>query len=99
MRLSSGKRSQTWPAPKKESFCKRLKGDNLLRFAGAARALRPAECAAVLAHLRGEKFQDRSPAVICVTLLDEGEYPTRQEVFLRLTRAFRRAKAFSALCP
>jgi putative transposase len=39
-----------------------------------ARALRPAEREAVLAHLHGERFQDRSPAAVYATLLDEGEY-------------------------
>jgi putative transposase len=39
-----------------------------------ARALRPAERATVLAHLHGERFQDRSPAAVYATLLDEGEY-------------------------
>ena len=39
-----------------------------------ARALRPAERAAVLARLREERFQDRSPAAVYATLLDEGEY-------------------------
>ena len=38
-----------------------------------ARALRPAEREAVLAHLHGERFQDRSPAAVYATLLDEGE--------------------------
>jgi putative transposase len=27
-----------------------------------------------LAHLHGERFQDRSPAAVYATLLDEGEY-------------------------
>ena len=35
-----------------------------------ARALRPAERATVLAHLHGERFQDRSPAAVYATLLD-----------------------------
>jgi putative transposase len=39
-----------------------------------ARALRPAEHEAVLAHFHGERFQDRSPAAVYATLLDEGEY-------------------------
>jgi putative transposase len=38
------------------------------------RALGPAERAMVLAHLHGERFQDRSPAAVYATLLDEGEY-------------------------
>jgi putative transposase len=40
----------------------------------SARALRPAERAAVLARLHEERFQDRSPAAVYATLLDEGEY-------------------------
>ena len=39
-----------------------------------ARALSPAECETVLTHLHGERFQDRSPAAVYATLLDEGEY-------------------------
>jgi putative transposase len=40
----------------------------------SARALRPAERVTVLAHLHGERFQDRSPAAVYAMLLDEGEY-------------------------
>ena len=36
------------------------------------RALGPAERTAVLAPLHGERFQDRSPAAVYATLLDEG---------------------------
>ena len=39
-----------------------------------SRALAPAERETVLAHLHGERFQDRSPAAVYATLLDEGEY-------------------------
>ena len=39
-----------------------------------ARALRPAEREMVLAQLHGERFQDRSPAAVYATLLDEGQY-------------------------
>jgi putative transposase len=39
-----------------------------------ARALLPAERDAVLARLHEERFQDRSPAAVYATLLDEGEY-------------------------
>ena len=39
-----------------------------------ARALGPEEREKVLAHLHGERFQDRSPAAVYATLLDEGEY-------------------------
>ena len=39
-----------------------------------ARALRPAEREAVLSRLHEERFQDRSPAAVYATLLDEGEY-------------------------
>jgi putative transposase len=38
------------------------------------RALAAAERETVLAHLHGERFQDRSPAAVYATLLDEGEY-------------------------
>jgi transposase InsO family protein len=39
-----------------------------------ARALSPVERETVLAHLHGERFQDRSPAAVYATLLDEGHY-------------------------
>ena len=39
-----------------------------------ARALGPEEREKVLAHLHGERFQDRSPAAVYATLLDEGQY-------------------------
>src|ERR1700730_9183054 len=39
-----------------------------------ARALRPVERESVLACLHQERFQDRSPAAVYATLLDEGEY-------------------------
>jgi len=39
-----------------------------------ARALSPDERARVLAVLHSERFQDRSPAAIQATLLDEGQY-------------------------
>jgi len=39
-----------------------------------ARALSLAERETVLAHLHGERFQDRSPAAVYATLLDEGHY-------------------------
>ena len=49
-----------------------------------ARALRPAERATVLAHLHGERFQDRSPAAVYATLLDEGEYHCSIRTMYRL---------------
>jgi putative transposase len=39
-----------------------------------ARALNPVERANVLAVLHAERFQDRSPAAVQATLLDEGQY-------------------------
>jgi putative transposase len=39
-----------------------------------ARALSPDERASVLAILHSERFQDRSPAAVQATLLDEGQY-------------------------
>src|SRR5256712_850951 len=38
------------------------------------RALRPVERETVLSRLHEERFQDRSPAAVYATLLDEGEY-------------------------
>ena len=49
-----------------------------------ARALRPAERATVLAHLHEERFQDRSPAAVYATLLDEGEYHCSIRTMYRL---------------
>ena len=49
-----------------------------------ARALRPAERATVLAHLHGGRFQDRSPAAVYATLLDEGQYHCSIRTMYRL---------------
>jgi putative transposase len=49
-----------------------------------ARALAPAEREAVLAHLHQERFQDRSPAAVYATLLDEGEYHCSIRTMYRL---------------
>jgi transposase InsO family protein len=48
------------------------------------RALGPAERTAVLAHLHGERFQDRSPAAVYATLLDEGQYHCSIRTMYRL---------------
>src|SRR5271169_6326248 len=40
----------------------------------SARSLRPAERESVLSCLHEERFQDRSPAAVYATLLDEGRY-------------------------
>jgi len=49
-----------------------------------ARALGPAERETVLAHLHGERFQDRSPAAVYATLLDEGHYHCSIRTMYRL---------------
>lgn len=49
-----------------------------------ARALGPAEREAVLARLHEERFQDRSPAAVYATLLDEGEYHCSIRTMYRL---------------
>jgi putative transposase len=49
-----------------------------------ARALRPAERETVLAHLHEERFQDRSPAAVYATLLDEGQYHCSIRTMYRL---------------
>ena len=49
-----------------------------------ARALDLAERDAVLARLHEERFQDRSPAAVCATLLDEGEYHCSIRTMYRL---------------
>jgi len=49
-----------------------------------ARALRPAEREAVLSCLHEERFQDRSPAAVYATLLDEGEYHCSIRTMYRL---------------
>jgi len=49
-----------------------------------ARALGPAEREAVLSRLHEERFQDRSPAAVYATLLDEGEYHCSIRTMYRL---------------
>src|SRR5258708_30790364 len=49
-----------------------------------ARALRPAEREAVLSRLHQERFQDRPPAAVYATLLDEGEYHCSIRTMYRL---------------
>ena len=49
-----------------------------------ARALRPAEREVVLSRLHEERFQDRSPAAVYATLLDEGEYHCSIRTMYRL---------------
>ena len=49
-----------------------------------ARALDPAERETVLARLHEERFQDRSPAAVYATLLDEGEYHCSIRTMYRL---------------
>ena len=49
-----------------------------------ARALHPVEREAVLARLHEERFQDRSPAAVYATLLDEGEYHCSIRTMYRL---------------
>ena len=51
-----------------------------------ARALAPTEREAVLAHLHEERFQDRSPAAVYATLLDEGEYHCSIRTMYRLLK-------------
>jgi len=48
------------------------------------RALGPAERETVLAQLHGERFQDRSPAAVYATLLDEGQYHCSIRTMYRL---------------
>jgi putative transposase len=48
------------------------------------RALAAAERETVLAHLHGERFQDRSPAAVYATLLDEGVYHCSIRTMYRL---------------
>jgi hypothetical protein len=48
------------------------------------RALQPAERETVLAHLHAERFQDRSPAAVYATLLDEREYHCSIRTMYRL---------------
>ena len=59
-----------------------------------ARSLSEAERAGVLAVLHEERFQDRSPAAVQATLLDEGQYLcsvsyTHLDVYKRQERAVR----------
>ena len=48
------------------------------------RALTPIEQEAVLAQLHDERFQDRSPAAVYATLLDEGHYHCSIRTMYRL---------------
>jgi putative transposase len=48
------------------------------------RALSAAERETVLAHLHEERFQDRSPAAVQATLLDEGVYPCSTRTMYRI---------------
>jgi len=50
------------------------------------RALAPAERAAILAALHGERFADTAPAEVWATLLDEGTYLGSLSTFYRLLR-------------
>src|SRR5260370_32894220 len=52
-----------------------------------ARALHPVEREAVLPRLHEERFQDRSPAAVYATLLDEGEYHCSIRTMYRLLEA------------
>lgn len=49
-----------------------------------ARSLSPAERAGVLAVLHDQRFQDRSPAAVQATLLDEGQYLCSARTMYRL---------------
>ena len=49
-----------------------------------ARALSAAERETVLAHLHEERFQDRSPAAVQATLLDEGVYHCSTRTMYRI---------------
>ena len=62
-----------------------------------ARALSPAERETVLAHLHGERFQDRSPAAVYATLLDEGEYHCSIRTMYRLLETTRANRANAAI--
>jgi putative transposase len=50
----------------------------------SARSLRPAERESVLSCLHEERFQDRSPAAVYATLLDEGRYHCSIRTMYRL---------------
>ena len=50
----------------------------------SARALSTAEREIVLGHLHEERFQDRSPAAVQATLLDEGVYPCSTRTMYRI---------------
>ena len=52
-----------------------------------ARALHPVEREVVLSRLHEERFQDRSPAAVYATLLDEGEYHCSIRTMYRLLEA------------
>lgn len=66
-----------WPAPESIAPSPR---------AIPARALSPAERATVLAILHEERFQDRSPAAVQATLLDEGRYHCSTRTMYRILK-------------
>ena len=64
--------------------CKAVSAPRIPRRRTPARALGPAERESALARLYEERFQDRSPAAVYATLLDEGEYHCSIRTLYRL---------------
>ena len=64
--------------------CKAVSAPRIPRRRTPARALGPAERETALARLYEERFQDRSPAAVYATLLDEGEYHCSIRTLYRL---------------
>jgi putative transposase len=73
--------------PRASYYCDRRKISSPAMTASRsspARALHPVEREAVLSRLHEERFQDRSPAAVYATLLDEGEYHCSIRTMYRL---------------
>ena len=62
-----------------------------------ARSLSPDERAGVLAVLHDQRFQDRSPAAVQATLLDEGQYLCSARTMYRVLSAKVRSRSLDVI--
>lgn len=76
--------------PRGSYYRDRRSGPSRIRTAprpSSVRALAAAERETILAYLHHERFQDRSPAAVYATLLDEGQYHCSIRTMYRLLAA------------
>jgi putative transposase len=76
--------------PRGSYYRDRGSGSSRVRTAprpNSVRALAAAERETILAYLHHERFQDRSPAAVYATLLDEGQYHCSIRTMYRLLAA------------